>query len=85
VALFCIRKSFIYINERKSVSFEFKTSLRDVDKDYKGRVMINIGYKPSEITNFKLSHIKKLVKSLFKHEVQGTLDIMPVNKLSWFK
>ena len=47
--------------------------------------MINIGYTPSQLTKFKLSHIKKLVKSLFKRELQGTWDIMNVSKLSWFK
>ena len=59
--------------------------LKDVKDKYKGRVMINARYKPSQINKFKNSHLKKIVNSLFIHEVKGNLDDMPIENLSWFK
>ncbi len=75
----------VYINERNRISFEMPMVLKDVKDKYKGRVMINARYKPSQITKFKNSHLKKIVNSLFKHDIRGNLDLMPIEKLSWFK
>jgi len=75
----------VYINKRNRISFEMPMILKDVKDKYKGRVMINARYKPSQINKFKTSHLKKLVNSLFKHHVKGNLDLMPIESLPWFK
>ena len=77
--------TFITYIDEDGLNIELNDTIRNVKKKERGRVMINIGYTPSQLTKFKLSHIKKLVKSLFRREVQGTWDIMNVSKLSWFK
>ena len=78
-------RTFItYINDRNGINIELNDTLRNVKKKERGRVMINIGYNPSQLTKFKLSHIKKLVKSLFRRELPGSMDLYNVSKLSWF-
>lgn len=74
-----------YINDRNKISYELNDTLRNVPKKERGRVMLPISYTPSQLTKFKLSHIKKLVKSLFNRELPGSIDMYNVSKLSWFK
>ena len=79
-------RTFItYINDRNGINIELNDTIKNVNKKERGRVMINIGYTPSQLTKFKLSHIKKLVKSLFRRELPGSIDLYNVSKLSWFK
>jgi len=74
-----------YINDRNGVNIELPDTLRDVKKNERGRVMINIFYRPSQLLKFKGSHIKKLVKSLFNRELPGAMDLYNVSTLKWFK
>jgi len=75
----------VYINKRNRVSFEMPMVLKDVKDKYKGIIMINAIYKPSQINKFKNSHLKKIANSLFIHEIKGNNGLVPIEKLSWFK
>merc|ERR1711991_1248286 len=73
------------IDARGNVNFSLVSSIKNLPKLKQNNVVSSVFYKPSQILDFKISHLKSMAESQFTHKYKGSLDPYPVTKMYWFK